>query len=156
MDAMIAGLGEYIAAERAPMAPERLDLSELLGGRDTPVELGELVPVRGDRALVETLLSRLVDNASTFGGAGGRIVVTARREGDRAIVEVADDGPGVPAGDEARVTRLFQRAHPRDEFAGAGVGLAVAAAIVARHGGALSISRREGGGSIVRLSLPAA
>ena len=68
------------------------------------------------------------------------------------MLEVADDGPGIPEGDEQRVLRLFQRAHPRDEYAGAGVGLTIAATLAARHGGALSLHRRDGGGTVVRIA----
>lgn len=153
MEAMLAGLAAYIRAERLPLRPQPVEVAELVDDR---VELGEAVPLHGDPALLGDLVARLVDNARKFGGEEVRIVVASRREDDRAVLEVADDGPGVPAGDEERVLRLFQRTHPRDEFAGAGVGLTIAAAIAARHGGALQIVRREGGGTVVRATLPAA
>jgi len=100
------------------------------------------------------MLERLVDNARKFGGE--TIEVRGRREGDTVVVEVVDDGVGVPQGDEERALRLFQRAHPRDEYAGAGVGLTIAATIAARHGGTLALEPREGGGTVVRVVLPAA
>jgi len=142
MDAMVAGLGDYVRAERV-----RLTVEAVVLGEGVP-------PVSGDRRLLAEMLERLVDNARKFGAQ--QIEVSGRREGDCVVVEVADDGVGVPAGDEERVLRLFQRAHARDEYAGAGVGLTIAAAIAARHGGALALERRDGAGTLVRMRLPAA
>ena len=142
MTAIVDGLRGYLRAEREQLSSE-------------VVELGSgIPPVQGDPRLLAEMLERLVDNARKFGGE--TIDVSGRREGETVVVEVADDGVGVPEGDEERVLRLFQRAHARDEYAGAGVGLTIAATIAARHGGSLALAPREGGGTVVRVVLPAA
>jgi signal transduction histidine kinase len=153
MHGLVAGLGAYVQAERTPLRSEVVDLTGLAALAGDSVEVGEIPPVRGDPALLDDMLARLVDNARKFGGDGVRIAVAGRREGEEVVVEVSDDGPGVPAGDAERVLRLFQRAHGSDEFAGAGVGLTIAAAIAQRHGGSLVLEPREGGGTTVRLCL---
>jgi signal transduction histidine kinase len=153
MRGLVDGLGAYVGAERARLGDEVVDLAGLAG---EGVETGELAAVRGDRALLADMLGRLVDNARRFGGEGVRVTLAGRREGDRVVLEVADDGPGIREGDEQRLVRLFQRGHARDEYAGAGVGLTIAAAIAARHGGELALERRDGGGTVVRVVLPAA
>jgi signal transduction histidine kinase len=141
LDAMVAGLAAYVRVERIELKREA-------------VELDDLPPVLGDPGLLADMLARLVDNARKFGA--GDVEVSGRREGETVVVEVADDGPGLSDGDRERVLRLFQRAHPRDEYAGAGVGLTIAATIAARHGGSLALERREGGGTVARVVLPAA
>lgn len=151
MEGIVAGLGAYVRAERAELEVGAVEVADLLRGVD---EVGEIPPVRGDARSLGDLFERLTDNARKFGAT--TVGACGRREGGDVVVEIADDGPGVPAGDEQRVLRLFQRAHARGEFAGAGIGLTVAAAIAARHAGSLAIERREGGGTVVRVRLPAA
>ena len=151
MTAIVEGLGAYLRAERIPLRPEAVEIGALLGDG---VEAGDIPAVRGDRALLRDLFAGLVDNARKFGASS--VAVSGRREGETVLVEVADDGVGVPEGDGERVLRLFQRAHPRDEYAGAGAGLTIAATIAARHGGRLAVHSREGGGTVVRVALPAA
>jgi signal transduction histidine kinase len=151
LQGMVAGLGEYVRAERAELDVRAVAVPDLL---DEGVVVAEVPAVAGDRRLLAGLFSELVGNARKFGSSS--IAVRGWREEERVVVEVSDDGIGVPEGDRERVLRLFQRAHARDEYAGAGVGLTIASAIAARHGGVLSLHEREGGGTVVRVVLPAA
>ena len=86
----------------------------------------------------------------------GRIAVTARRAGDRAVVEWHDSAPGVPAADLPRLTeRLYRVEGSRSRVGGgSGLGLAIARAIVEGHGGTLTAAASPLGGLAVRLELP--
>jgi two-component system sensor histidine kinase KdpD len=79
--------------------------------------------------------------------------LAARREGGTVVVEVADRGPGIPAGEEERIFERFHRgAH--EGVRGTGLGLPIARAIAQVHGGRLSAANRPGGGALFRLVLP--
>jgi two-component system osmolarity sensor histidine kinase EnvZ len=96
----------------------------------------------------------LVDNALRH--AGAPVEVSARREGSDVIVNVADRGPGIPAGEAERLKRPFTRLDTaRSGKNGAGLGLAIVERIAHSHGGRLELLPREGGGLLARLRLPA-
>jgi hypothetical protein len=102
------------------------------------------------------VLRNLVDNARRH--ARSRVVVTVARHGDAAVIEVSDDGPGVPAADRARVFERFVRlddARARSD-GGSGLGLAIVAEVVAAHGGTVELADAPGGGALFRVRLPAA
>ncbi|MFI8205305.1 sensor histidine kinase [Streptomyces sp. NPDC085937] len=113
------------------------------------------VHVRGDHDEVERLLRNLLDNAVRH--AEHRIEVTVGREGDRAVLTVRDDGPGVPPEDAERIFERFVRlddARSRDQ-GGAGLGLAIARDLAQRHGGSLTLAPTTPG-ACFELSLPVA
>jgi signal transduction histidine kinase len=112
------------------------------------------VRVVGDRARLAQVVRNLVDNACRH--ARSEVVVTVRREGDRAAVDVADDGPGVPPGERARVFRRFVRLDDARARAdgGAGLGLAIVAEVVAAHGGTVDVVDGPLGGALFRVRLP--
>ncbi|MFF3154189.1 sensor histidine kinase [Streptomyces sp. NPDC057910] len=144
-----------------PQPPaEPVDLT-LLAAEDTarrraarvPVELAAdaPVPVRGDPAQLERMLANLVDNAVRH--ARTRVRVAARRDGDDAVLEVTDDGPGVPAADRSRIFERFVRldAARARESGGTGLGLAIAREIARAHGGELTAGAGPGATFTVRL-----
>lgn len=168
MDAMLAGLSAFVASERAPIDLESVDVSALirslardrqgrldeLGGE---IAVGDLPGARADPRLARDLFARLIDNAVRFRGeAPPWVEVLGERAGDQVHYAFADRGIGIAAGEEETVVKLFRRASNAADYAGVGVGLAIAERIAGRHGGALSIAAREGGGAVVRVSLPAA
>jgi two-component system sensor histidine kinase KdpD len=108
-----------------------------------------LVPI--DAVLVEQALVNLLENAVRHGGAEGVVRVAARREGADALVEVRDQGPGLHAGDEERVFDKFYRAASGP---GAGLGLAIARAIVTAHGGRIWAENLKPRGAAFRFTLP--
>ncbi|MET8076975.1 ATP-binding protein [Streptomyces sp. NPDC005303] len=126
------------------------------GRTDVTVE-AEGVEVAGSRGQVERLLANLLDNAQRH--ARSRVAVAVRRDGGRhAVVEVADDGDGVPVGDRERIFERFVRldeARARDD-GGAGLGLAIARDVAARHGGTLTVRDATAGGALFELRLPIA
>ncbi|KTT25638.1 sensor histidine kinase [Pseudacidovorax intermedius] len=92
--------------------------------------------VHGDRDLLAGAIANLVDNALKYGGPGCTVRVGTAVDADgQAVVEVQDDGPGVPAADLARIGQRFTRLRP--ELPGHGLGLASVRAVAALHGGSL-------------------
>jgi two-component system sensor histidine kinase KdpD len=71
-------------------------------------------------------------------------------------LEVADRGPGLPPGDEARVFDKFFRGRPGESDRGVGLGLTICRGIVEAHGGQISAANRLGGGAVFRVTLPLA
>ncbi|PTH87562.1 two-component sensor histidine kinase [Streptomyces sp. A244] len=116
----------------------------------------EPAEVAGSRGQLGRVLANLLDNAQRH--ARSAVTVDVRREGDRAVVGVADDGDGVPDGDRERIFERFVRldaARSRDD-GGAGLGLAIARDVAVRHGGTLTAGRGPAGGALFELRLPLA
>ncbi|MES5817085.1 HAMP domain-containing sensor histidine kinase [Streptomyces sp. RG80] len=139
---------------------KRLDLGEVARrearGRDgVSVEAAD-VEVAGSRSQLERVIGNLLDNAQRH--ARSAIGVSVRRDGAWAVVEVADDGDGVAVADRERIFERFVRldeARSRDD-GGAGLGLAIARDVAARHGGTLTVRDAPAGGALFELRLPLA
>ncbi|MFG2786485.1 sensor histidine kinase [Streptomyces sp. NPDC048419] len=104
---------------------------------------------------VRQVLDNLLTNAAVHTPAGTRVSVEVAREGDTAVVRVADEGPGIPAADRDRVFDRFYRvdkARSRDR-GGSGLGLPVAGALAGAHGGTIGLSSAPGS-TVFTLSLP--
>lgn len=110
----------------------------------------------GDRLVLREAITNLLDNAIKYGPAGSTIALRVDRVGDRAVVAIADEGPGVAAEYRERIFHRFFRvdeARSRDH-GGAGLGLAIAKWAVELHGGQIAVVSRSGGGSEFRIELP--
>ncbi|MFI8218788.1 sensor histidine kinase [Streptomyces sp. NPDC085932] len=136
----------------------RVDLAGLAReeaeGRSGVTVEAEPVEVAGSRGQLGRVLANLLDNAQRH--ARSAVTVSVRREGDRAVVGVADDGDGVPEADRERIFERFVRldaARSRDD-GGAGLGLAIARDVAVRHGGTLTAGRGPAGGALFELRLP--
>jgi signal transduction histidine kinase len=117
----------------------------------------ERVPkVEGDRARLAQVLDNLVSNGLKFTRSGGRVEVRLGAEAGVAVLEVEDDGVGIPAGDQERLFERFFRSSNATENAipGTGLGLTITKAIVERHGGRIEIESAEDAGTTVRVRLP--
>jgi signal transduction histidine kinase len=101
-------------------------------------------------------LGNLIDNAIRYTPSGGRIDVSVTRSGDNAVIEVADNGNGIPAAERERVFDRFYRVEGSGAATGTGLGLAIVRAIAERHGGLTSVLDNPAAtsGVLVRLSLP--
>jgi len=124
--------------------------------RDRPVHTDiakELPLVPMDDVLVEQILINLLENAVKYTPAGSTMEIRAWAEEDRVMVEVADRGPGLAAGDESHIFEKFYRGATRDSR-GAGLGLAICRAIVEAHGGRIWAQNRPDGGAAFRFFLP--
>jgi len=110
-------------------------------------------PGRYDRLRIEQVLGNLLVNAGKF-GQGKPVVLRVRTKGELAIVEVSDQGIGIPLEHQARVFERFQRAVPAQNFGGLGLGLYVARQIVEAHGGTIQVTSAAGAGATFTVRLP--
>jgi two-component system OmpR family sensor kinase len=115
--------------------------------------LGNDGKVSGNEGALRIMIENLVDNAIRY-ASPGEIVVRTRREGDAAVVEVEDSGPGIPAGERERVFDRFYRREGAEE-GGSGLGLAIARRIAERHGGTVELfDGPDGRGLTARIRIP--
>jgi signal transduction histidine kinase len=122
----------------APVAEEsgiELDMARLNGP----------VPVRGNGNLLSQALANLVDNAIKYTPTGGRIQITAERNGEGAVLSVADNGPGIPEEDRPRVIERFVRLEASRHSPGTGLGLSLVAAVARLHEAQLELSDNHPG-----------
>jgi signal transduction histidine kinase len=116
------------------------------------------VIVEGDRSRMKQVVVNLLDNAIKYTPHGGNVQLKIARDGDHAILEVADNGVGIPT--EA-LPHMFKRFFRVDdsrsrEQGGAGLGLSIVESICAAQGAEVAVSSRPGGGSCFRVRQPLA
>jgi two-component system sensor histidine kinase KdpD len=117
------------------------------------VDVGDAV-VLADPGLLERVLANLIDNGLRY--APNCVVrVNAGRVGDRVLINVIDEGPGIPHGTEDQVFEAFQRLGDQDNTTGVGLGMSVARGFVEAMGGTITASDTPGGGLTVVVDLAA-
>lgn len=114
------------------------------------------VIVPGDSAHLERLLFNLLSNALKFTEDGGSVRCSLRLSGDEAVLEVSDTGIGIPLEEQEQLFTRFFRSSTAQALAipGTGMGLAIVASIVHRHGGTVGLASTEGQGTTVSVRLP--
>lgn len=140
--AMVRDLGEMYA----PLAEER----EMQLTIDAP----QPTPVLVHRELIGRALANLIDNALRYAASGRLIALGARVEASRALLTVADHGPGIAATDRAEALRRFGRLDAARGEGGAGLGLSLAVAVARLHDGELRLDDNAPGLCVV-IDLPA-
>ena len=110
--------------------------------------------VMADSGLLERVLANLVDNALRY-AQESPVRVTAGQVGDRVLIAVVDEGPGIPRGTEDQLFAPFQRLGDHDTSIGVGLGLSVARGFVEAMGGTISATDTPGGGLTVEIDLAA-
>jgi signal transduction histidine kinase len=112
--------------------------------------------VMGDRERIEEALDALIDNAVKATGEHDRIAVELRGEGNTAVIQVTDSGPGVAPEDQERIFDRFWRANEAvgRVSGGTGLGLAIVKTIAEAHGGTAEVSSNGAGGATFRIRLP--
>lgn len=117
------------------------------------VDVGDAV-VLADAGLLERVLANLIDNALRY--APNCVVrVNAGRVGDRVLINVIDEGPGIPHGAEEQIFEPFQRLGDHDTTTGVGLGMSVARGFVEAMGGTITAGDTPGGGLTVVVELAA-
>lgn len=131
------------------------EANRLDGGGSVNVVTGiRACRVVGDRAALARVIRNLVDNAARH--ARSTVTLDCRREPDRVVVTIADDGPGIPRPDRGRIFERFVRldsARTR-ESGGTGLGLAIVDEVVRAHRGTVSVGDAAAGGAVFTISLP--
>lgn len=168
MDRMIRGILDYARLDReddttgpvdADAALDRAVDNLALRFDETDVELrrDRLPWVDADEQQLATVFLNLLQNALVHGGEElSTVDIRGERDGDRAIITVSDDGPGIPPAKRGRIFEMFHQGAGSRTNAGAGLGLPLARRIVESHGGQLYVDGSLGEGAAFVLELPAA
>ncbi len=129
----------------------------ILSANKVVVELEPQLPMLSvDMVLFEQVLFNLLDNAAKYSAPGSRIDVRARRIGGRVVIEVLDEGEGIPPADLERVFDKFYRVHGGDrQRAGTGLGLPICRGFVEAMGGTIKATNRaDRPGAVLTISFP--
>jgi PAS domain S-box-containing protein len=137
-------ISELVEGMRATAEKARCDLTFVTSGR-----------IEGwwDRLRVEQIVTNLLANAFKY-GAGNPVKVSIRRDDSDAVLEVADQGPGIPEADMPRIFNRFERAAALHHYGGLGLGLYVARQFVTAHAGTISVRNLPGAGACFTIRLP--
>lgn len=147
---------DFDAAEVARDVGELYEPVAEESGLGLAIDAPEHLPVKGSRELISQALANLVDNAIKHGGTvpGSKVMVAARKTGDRIEFVVGDRGPGIAEADRARVVERFVRLEASRSRPGAGLGLSLAQAVARLHGGDLRLEDNSPGLKVT-LAIPA-
>lgn len=127
--------------------------------REVRVEVGDVPSncrIRGDQLQLESALGNLIDNAVKYSEAGDVVTVSADATGSAVVLQVKDEGIGIPSSDLDRIFERFyrvDRARSRST-GGTGLGLSIVRHVAQNHSGTVAVTSRVGEGSVFRLSLP--
>lgn len=160
--------GRFVAHEDAVLIKVELDLNELVrrvaerptrrgsrgatGGATISLALGEVPRVWGDPYYLTDAFQSLLENAYEAASPGGKVLIRTFARRRRAILEFIDNGSGMtPEFLRDRLFHAFETTKPQ----GVGLGLATAGQIVRFHRGSIRVLSQPGGGTLVRVSLPA-
>ena len=149
-------LDDVDLARIASESVERLRPFAERQGVDLRLDLEEaLPPVRGEAARLAQVFANLVHNAIKFSSPGTEVRIGVKLAGRMLEGWVADDGPGVSSGDQARIFERFYKAdRTRTSGGGTGLGLAIARHIVEGHGGVIRVDSEEGRGATFAFTIP--
>jgi two-component system, OmpR family, sensor kinase len=162
MKSMISAALDFIRDRALTGQQERLDFRLLVEsvvdnqgdlGYDVTLQAGEPLTIGGNPLALRRMVVNLVENALKY---GERARLRLRAAGGRCVLEVDDDGPGIPEQLQEQVFEPFFRLESsrNRDTGGIGLGLATVRAIVLEHGGEIALGNRKGGGLRVTVSLP--
>ncbi|MDD5001649.1 MAG: ATP-binding protein, partial [Thiomonas arsenitoxydans] len=138
-----SGVMREVITDLLPLAESR--------GIDLGIDRAEKVEIDTDPAQLYTLLRNAVDNSLRYTPEGGRVDLRVRAEGERAVIEVQDSGPGIAPEQLQRVFDPFVRL-PGAQSEGSGLGLSIIRQIALRLGGEVALQNAAEGGLILRYS----
>ncbi len=113
----------------------------------------ELPDVSADGGQMVQLFQNLIGNALKFCGTPPRIHISCKEEKDFYLFSVKDNGIGIEPEYNERIFHIFQRLHPKDEYGGTGIGLAICRRIVERHGGKIWVGSKSGEGTVFNFTI---
>jgi signal transduction histidine kinase len=162
MRAMLSALLSFVQTMQSDRPRQRQELRSLITsiaddqadmGRNIVVEDGPEIVLVGDHLGLRSLFTNLIDNAVTYGGGA---CIRLRQQGPEAIVEIDDDGLGLPQEELERVFEPFYRTEPSRSrrTGGMGLGLALVRSVAVAHGGRALLENRAGRGLRARVHLP--
>ncbi len=130
-----------------------------MGERHFEIDNERPLRVEGSADELHRMVLNLLDNAARHTPEGATIQLRLAQQGDFAVVEVADDGPGIPQAMRTQIFDRFVRGEgPADTArgAGTGLGLAIVSAVAASHGGSVEATESDSGGALFRARIPIA
>jgi hypothetical protein len=167
MDGLMDSLLELGRVSRTSFSPEVIDLTalcrrlaaSLTGGtpeREALFTIAEGMTVTADPVQMERLMGLLLENAWKFTAPKPLAVIEIQQSfsADETVIMVRDNGVGFDMAHAGNLFRTFRRLHRHDEFAGDGMGLAIARCIVERHGGSIRAEGEPGAGAGIYITLP--
>jgi signal transduction histidine kinase len=162
MEHLLADMMAYARAETPGNALELIELCELVSGLVEAAPYGILLDrnetdrffVAGNAVALTRLFDNLFENARRYGA--GHVEVRIAKASDGLVVDVLDDGPGIPVEEMERIFEPFVRGESsrNRETGGTGLGLAIARAIAQTHGAAITLTNRPAGGLCARTFFP--
>lgn len=146
----LARLARFVASHFEALAEEK--------GIHYTVEAPAALPAQVDAEKCQRALLNLLSNAFKFTPAGGAIRLTLAVADERAVIQVRDNGPGVPAALREAIFERFRQVEGGAErrFGGTGLGLTIVKEFVGLHGGTVEVTEAPGGGALFTVSLPLA
>ncbi|MBI4664922.1 MAG: PAS domain S-box protein [Nitrospinae bacterium] len=167
MQALINDMLEYsrVSSRARPLAPAQSgdclrmalrNLEIIIKEQVAIIHSGELPRVMADQNQLITLFQNLLTNAIKFHkkGAPPEVDISATRQDGEWVFAVKDNGIGIAPEFAGKVFGVFTRLHPRSEYEGTGIGLAICQKIVARHGGRIWVESKHDKGSVFYFTLP--
>ncbi len=153
-------VGQHRPCDLAEVAGNAaVEVAPTLVDHELAVDNGAPLAIEGNPDELHRMVLNLLDNAARHTPVGSRIELRLRAAAGDAVVEVSDDGPGVPAELHGQIFDRFVRGEgPADTAvgAGSGLGLAIVAAVAASHRGSVEVAESEKGGALFRVRLPLA
>lgn len=161
-------LATRLEEARLPLQREQLDLAQLLTGlveqargtygRDHRIDLvaPSSLPVASDADAVRTIVGNLLENACKYAPPGTAVVISARNDQGGTLIEVADEGPGVPAEERERIFDRFHRGGREEtrQTKGTGLGLFIVRRLAEALGGSVTLRNGRPHGAIFAVALP--
>jgi two-component system, OmpR family, sensor kinase len=158
-----ADAGRLAAHKRCDLAEiagdAAVEAAPLMGGREFVIDNDHPLRVEGSSDELHRMILNLLDNAARHTPEGATIELRLSRQGDDAVVEVADDGPGIPQAMRTQIFDRFVRGEGPADTArgtGTGLGLAIVSAVAASHGGTVEATESPAGGALFRARIPIA
>lgn len=152
--------------ETGPVDLERVAAEAVESGRpladrkgiELTLDVEPLPPLEGDRGRLGQLLDNFVSNALKFTPEGGSVQVRLRREEGSVLIEIEDNGMGIPEAEQERLFERFFRSSSATAQAiqGTGLGLTISKAIAEAHGGSITFTSTEGEGTMFTIAVPLA
>jgi signal transduction histidine kinase len=164
--ALIDDLLSYSRIGRAELRCAAVDCNALVGQvlrrveegvKEADVVVGSLPTVSADPTQLAQLFQNLIVNAVTFArpGVRARVEVEGHQEDGAYAFSITDNGIGIDAADRTRIFEMFERVDCRADVPGTGIGLAICARVVERHGGRIWVEDAPECGSRFRFTIPA-
>lgn len=142
-------------SERATLVTEELRPDFVSAGMELQMKSADSLSVHGDRLLLKEAIGNLVRNSFEFGSPGTVVTISVLRQSGEAVVEVIDNGPGIPPYALERIfERFFSLPRPGTGNRSSGLGLTLVREIATLHGGSVSLENRKPTGVLARLRFP--